>query len=71
MATRTLPTGLVLRPIRVFRLHYFCPRCESEWCDEALVVSSGYSPCCDEAAEPYCTEEFTENRPEFDLPEAA
>lgn len=73
MSARTVPQALRgiirFREQRVFRCHYFCPSCDSEWCDEALVVSAAYSPCCDEKAEPYDTEEFLVERPEFDIDE--
>jgi hypothetical protein len=62
--------SVVLREQRVFRLHFFCEACTdvgSEWVEEALVVRSGYCPCCDTECEPYSTEEFYEERPEFDL----
>lgn len=64
--------GIVrLKERRIFACFYFCPECDGEWRDEALVVSDAYSPCCDAKASPYCVEEFTEDRLEFDLSEAA
>lgn len=71
MATRTLPTGLVLRPIRVFKNHYQCDACPNEWADEMLTQGASFCPCCDREVEPYYVEAFTEDRVEFDLSEAA
>jgi len=54
----------------VFRLHFLCDACTetgSEWIEEALVVRSGFCPCCDAEVETYSTDELFETLPEFDL----
>ena len=66
------PTTLkiVPREQRIFRCYYVCdaPDCSpigSEWVDEALVVTTGYCPCCDRAYEPVDFDEIIEERLEF------
>ena len=62
--------GIVLRAQRIMRCHYLCDACPNEWTDELLVAGPSWCPCCDREVEPYDTEEFVEERPVFDLPEA-
>lgn len=56
MATRTLPAGLVLRPMRVFVNRYHCDRCGERWNDEMLTVSYSWCPFCSGRTEPYESE---------------
>lgn len=58
MATTTISTGPVLRPIRVFQNHYQCDDCPNEWTDEMLTVSHSWCPCCDAQMEPYASDEL-------------
>ena len=46
----------MLKPQRVFRNHYICDDCETEFADEMLVVTSSFCPCCDAEIEPYSSE---------------
>jgi hypothetical protein len=48
----------MLKPVRVFRNHYLCDACETEFADEMLVVSSSFCPCCDAEIEPYSSEDL-------------
>ena len=64
--------AVILREQRVFRLHFLCDACTetgSEWVEEALVVRSGYCPCCDAECQAYGIDELFETMPEFDLSE--
>lgn len=54
----TLPTGLVLRPMRVFRNRYHCERCGEHWEDEMLTVSHSWCPFCESKREPWDYEEL-------------
>ena len=44
------------KPQRVFRNHYICPHCDSEFSDEMLVISSSFCPACDAEIAPYSSE---------------
>jgi hypothetical protein len=59
--------AIVRKAQRVFICHYQCDACPNEWEDELLAVSHSWCPCCDAKVEPYYTEEFEVERPEFDL----
>jgi len=48
----------MLKPVRVFRNHYICDDCETEFADEMLVVTSSYCPVCDAEIEPYSSEDL-------------
>jgi rRNA maturation endonuclease Nob1 len=48
----------MLKPQRVFRNHYICDACETEFADEMLVVSSSFCPACDAEIEPYSSEDM-------------
>lgn len=70
MATRNLAfataPAILRRQQRIFRCHYFCLDCESEWSDELLTTGASWCPCCIGVAEPYSIEEFEEDRPEWE-----
>jgi hypothetical protein len=55
------------KPRRVFRCDYICDECPNEWTDEALVIATGFCPCCDKPVEPYHTVELWDERAMFDL----
>ena len=65
LAFATAPT-ILRRHQRIFRCHYFCNDCSAEWNDELLVVGGSWCPCCIGTAEPYCIEEFEEDRPQWE-----
>jgi hypothetical protein len=64
--SRITAPPILRRQQRIFRCHYFCDDCPNEWSDELLTASVSWCPCCDGAAEPYCVEEFEEDRPEWE-----
>lgn len=48
------------KPLRVFRNHFICDDCDTEFADEMLVISSSFCPCCDAEIEPYSSESLIE-----------
>ncbi len=58
---------VIRRAQRVFRCHYICEACPNEWCDELLTTGVSWCPCCDAECEPYSTEEYEVELPEFDV----
>jgi hypothetical protein len=65
LAFATAPATL-RRQQRIFRCWYFCQDCNGEWNDELLTAGPSWCPACDGAAEPYCIEEFEEDRAEWE-----
>ena len=44
------------KPQRVFRNHYQCDGCDTEFSDEMLVISTSFCPACDAECQPYSSE---------------
>ena len=58
------------KAVRIFRNHYQCDACPHEFSDEMLCIASSFCPCCDAECQPYSSEQFTVDLPEFDLGDA-
>lgn len=57
----SLPTGLVLRPVRMFKNRYVCDACDFDWTDDMLMISHSWCPECEARNEPWLSEPFLED----------